>query len=390
MGKICVYTCITGNYDNLKDIKFKEKNIDYICFTNNKNITSNDWTVKYIDEDLDNLTLARKIKILGYKYLSEYDITVWLDGAVEMLMPISTFICECCDFEQYDMICFNHQLRDCIYDEINECVRVNKESVENALTLEKFLLSSNYPKHNGLIESTVLVRKNIMSVNKLMDDWFEMLLNYSRRDQLSFNYVLWKNPINIKFLDIWVFNNKYFLHDHHIGKDTLKKYRLYFGNATKFDFHKCLDGTYTNGELKEGLKIKIPIDTSRIELTLDEVGSYINNVYLNKENTSFIYNACEINGKKYFYDSSIISFDGNFFLNEVLIFKIDVGSNENNLLKEISLKINELYSENMMLLSKNDELSSAVEQKNIEINNILNSKSWKVTKPLRQVRRHMK
>ena len=40
-NKICVYTCITGDYDELKDIKYVDKDYDYICFTNNKKIKSN-------------------------------------------------------------------------------------------------------------------------------------------------------------------------------------------------------------------------------------------------------------------------------------------------------------------------------------------------------------
>ena len=31
--KICVYTCITGSYDDLQPVE-KEEGIDYICFTN--------------------------------------------------------------------------------------------------------------------------------------------------------------------------------------------------------------------------------------------------------------------------------------------------------------------------------------------------------------------
>ena len=52
--KICVYTCITGDYDNLHEIKKKEKDIDYYLFTNNKNIKSKTWKVIYIEnEELD-------------------------------------------------------------------------------------------------------------------------------------------------------------------------------------------------------------------------------------------------------------------------------------------------------------------------------------------------
>ena len=38
--RIVVYTAITGNYDELKEPIFIDQNIDYVCFTNNKNIKS--------------------------------------------------------------------------------------------------------------------------------------------------------------------------------------------------------------------------------------------------------------------------------------------------------------------------------------------------------------
>lgn len=82
MNKICVYTCITGNYDKVNELPFKEKEIDYYLFTNNKSIKSNTWKVIYIeDENLDNIRLARKHKILGNDITTKYDITVWIDGA---------------------------------------------------------------------------------------------------------------------------------------------------------------------------------------------------------------------------------------------------------------------------------------------------------------------
>ena len=76
-NKICVYTCITGNYDNLNELKNPEKNIDYYCFTNNKNLSSKTWKVVQIKNGgLDNCRLARKIKILGHPVLDKYDIAV--------------------------------------------------------------------------------------------------------------------------------------------------------------------------------------------------------------------------------------------------------------------------------------------------------------------------
>ena len=63
MKKICVYTCITGDYDNVHEVKKKETGVDYLLFTNNKSVVSNSWQVVYIeDPNLDNQRLSRKIK----------------------------------------------------------------------------------------------------------------------------------------------------------------------------------------------------------------------------------------------------------------------------------------------------------------------------------------
>ena len=59
MEKICVYTCITGNYDNLKDVIVKEKGVDYVCFTNNREITSSTWKIIYIDDGILNNIISK-------------------------------------------------------------------------------------------------------------------------------------------------------------------------------------------------------------------------------------------------------------------------------------------------------------------------------------------
>ena len=161
-NKICVYTCITGDYDEVKEFpQLKEEQIDYYLFTNNKKIKSNFWHVIYIENnDLDNIRLARKIKVLGHEILEDYDITVWLDGASYARRKISEFIAECCDLKQYSLVGFKHRERDCIYEEALECVKVRKDKKEIIEQQMKKYQNENYPNHNGLIESTVMVRKN--------------------------------------------------------------------------------------------------------------------------------------------------------------------------------------------------------------------------------------
>ena len=406
-NKICVYTCITGDYDELKDIKYVDKDYDYICFTNNKKIKSNFWKIIYIENDgFDNLTLARKTKIIGNEYLKKYDLTIWLDGAIEVLKPISKFLSDCCDLEKYDMIGFKHQERDCIYDEMNACIILGKETVKNVTKLEKFLLKEKYPKHNGLIESTILVRKNNREVNKLMNKWFEMVLNYSRRDQLSFNYCLYKNKIKINFLDMFVFDNKYFKHDYH---KTSKKFKLYFGDPTYFDFHACVDGTYEIKNNKILLKNRILKNINRLELYIDENGNCIKDVKINKNAIINYNNICELDGDKYFNNNSSIIIEGEFNKEEKIEIEIEVlelinGENISLVKSKLQEKINELNielhnknNENDKLITEIDILNNKVlkleninlenEKLQLEIKKILNSKGWKILEKLRKIKR---
>ncbi|MBR3254751.1 MAG: DUF616 domain-containing protein [Clostridia bacterium] len=383
MDKICVYTCITGNYDKLIEIQYLEKNIDYICFTNNKKLVSNTWNIRYINEDLDNLTLARKIKILGYKYLSEYDLLIWLDGAINIQQPITTFLNDCCDFNNFDMIGFKHKYRNCIYDEINECVRLNKESIEKAYKLEQYLEENNYPRNNGLIESTVLVRKNISEVNKLMDDWFDMLVKFSRRDQLSFNYCLWKNPIRINFLNMYVFDNQYFKHEGHNSINKTNKYRIIFSNSDNFNYKNIADSYFKINNNEVTITEKCKKDTNIIVLELfDEIGSTISNIKINNESKYKLYNVYDLGDEVYFYYKPIILFEGDFKKDsEITITFQLIRNSESDLVNKILNKNNiilELMEKESKYLNEIAVIKNDYENLKAVYEDIVNSREWKV------------
>ena len=84
-SKVCLYTCITGDYDNSVFIDSTKVNCDLLFFTNNKNLGekfSKSWIVNYINdkEITDNKLLARKHKSLPHKYIPDkYDISIWID-----------------------------------------------------------------------------------------------------------------------------------------------------------------------------------------------------------------------------------------------------------------------------------------------------------------------
>lgn len=329
-NKICVYTCITGDYDNVNELPFKEKGVDYFLFTNNKKITSNSWNVIYINNvaNLDNVRLARKIKVLGHDLLKKYDITVWIDGASYIRRSVCEFIDKYCDFKKYDLIGFKHRERDCIYDEALECAKVlkdNKDILKKQISIYK---KDNYPRHNGLIESTILFRKNKSTkLSKTMTMWFNEIKKYSCRDQISFNYVAYKTGLKFNLLDFNVFDNDYFGWRKHVVKKNIKKFSVYFGDDDLFDFDSIISEDYKiSGNLYSGrFKVKKNCNLMKIQFC-DFSGIEFNNLLFDCNYDSYNLVNWSLYYDKKLFDGGMptVFLYGNFKKNKVIKFSIEM------------------------------------------------------------------
>ena len=216
LGKGVVYSAITGGYDNVKEIRYKNPNLDYILFTDNPNIKSDTWDVRMLSnpEHLDSVRLARRTKIMGHELLQEYDYSVWVDGKLEIIGDFVDYI------ERYrdtrPILCFNHYVDDCVYAEVATCKQLKKDDPATMDQQVQQYREEGYPSHNGLIESAILVRElHDEGLIKVMTTWWDEVLHKSFRDQLSFNYACWKNNFLYDTTDLFVYENDYVtLHAH--------------------------------------------------------------------------------------------------------------------------------------------------------------------------------
>ena len=88
---------------------------------------------------------------------------------------------------------------------------MRKEKKEIIQKLLDFYNQKKYKYDNGLIESTVYIKKtNNEKVEKTLRIWFEMVKNFSKRDQLSFNYAISESGLTVKWINENVFDNKWF------------------------------------------------------------------------------------------------------------------------------------------------------------------------------------
>lgn len=193
-NKKVVFTCIYGNYDTLKDPLVVENDWDYICFTDQK-LKSNVWEIRDIPKDCLNENekkVQRKLKIISHRYLTKYETSIWIDANLELKIGANEFL------EKYGKSEFNtcaHPERTCIYEELDACERLKKDSYNSLDKIRKRLLLEKYPTKNGLVQTSVIIRQNTDdTINGFCEVWWSLLEKYSHRDQTVFNYALWKYP----------------------------------------------------------------------------------------------------------------------------------------------------------------------------------------------------
>ena len=214
-NKRVIYTCITGNYEALVPLTNRQSDFDYVCFTDNSGLTSDFWELRPVPQELLKLSCVKQqriIKICPHRYLPDYDESIWIDGAVDVLSDPNKFIEKFCSDSNKSVFIRKHPSRNCIYTEGLTCIKLRKDKAEIVNPqLDKYR-KENFPRNFGLAETNIIYRKhkNPYCV-KLMDLWAIELLNGSHRDQLSFNYALWKTGSDgFKYLETNLVRGTYF------------------------------------------------------------------------------------------------------------------------------------------------------------------------------------
>ena len=204
-----VYTSITGDYDTLNEPEFVDDEMDYICFTNNKNLRSRVWKMIYIENNgMDNMHLAKRVKIFPEEYLFGYKTSIWVDGKFKIKDDLRQYVTK---YERdADILCFPHFARDCIYDEAAVCMMLYPELKNQILTQITDYFKKGYKINNGLYEMGCIVRKfDEPQVKKIMYMWWQEILKYSYRDQISFPYVCMNNDFIPDICDLDINDNKW-------------------------------------------------------------------------------------------------------------------------------------------------------------------------------------
>lgn len=207
--RLIVYTAITGGYDRLNEPLFVSPDIEYVCFTNDRNLKSSRWIIEYINsQSLDNMYLAKKVKMFPQEYLGKNITSVWVDGKFQIVGDMREYI------KKYEktkpILCFPHFARNCIFDEAACCVTYGIGRKEEIIHQISKYEREGYPFNNGLYEMGCIVRNhNDSYVQEIMSHWWNEVSLFSNRDQISFPYVCWKHGFEPDISNEDIYGNKW-------------------------------------------------------------------------------------------------------------------------------------------------------------------------------------
>jgi hypothetical protein len=174
-------------------VKSPLKGWDYFIFSNiseiNRQEFFNGWKVmprKLISNHP--IYTAKYYKYHIHRELPEYNRSIYVDA---WLNPNSQ---KDWDSLQEPFYLKRHLNRSCIYDELRAITKFRRDTKENMQKVKSFLEAEGFPKGYGLWETQIQSRdlKN-KEVNKICEDLYNLMENFSYRDQTMLSYILWKN-----------------------------------------------------------------------------------------------------------------------------------------------------------------------------------------------------
>ncbi|XP_028051689.1 uncharacterized protein LOC114256267 isoform X3 [Camellia sinensis] len=216
--EVVVSTCTFGGGDDLyQPIGMSEaslKKVCYVAFWDEITLQTQELEEHRIDENhmigrwrvvvvrelpfVDQRLNGKIPKMLGHRLFPRARYSIWVDSKSQFrrdpLGVLEAFLWR----TNSSLAISEHGARSSVYDEAKAVVKKNKatpEEVEVQLThyrQDGFPEDKRFNGKKALAEASVIVREHTALTNLLMCLWFNEVVRFTSRDQLSFPYVLWR------------------------------------------------------------------------------------------------------------------------------------------------------------------------------------------------------
>ncbi|KAL2341327.1 hypothetical protein Fmac_009267 [Flemingia macrophylla] len=216
--KVVVSTCAFGGGDDLYQpigmSKASLKEVCYVAFWDEITVKAQELVERQIGENgfigkwrvvvvrdlpfADQRLNGKIPKMLSHRLFPQAKYSIWVDSKSQFRRdPLG--VLEALLWRTNSILALSeHGARSSVYDEAKAVVKKNKAKPEEVEVQLNQYRKDGLPENkrfNGkkaLCEASVIVRKHTPLTNLLMCVWFNEVVRFTSRDQLSFPYVLWQ------------------------------------------------------------------------------------------------------------------------------------------------------------------------------------------------------
>lgn len=199
-----VYTALMGRYEQLNEQPIATgTDVDFICFTDDPELTSTSWTIRLVSPrfPLDSIRSARYLKMLGPALLPDFDETLWIDNSVRLVTSPDRILDSW--LADADIAIPRHSFRASV---IGEFDAVATDGYDDPARVYEQLIHYSTLRPEALRETplwtALLARRKAPAVDAAMRLWFDHILRYSRRDQLSINFIVASLGLDVNAVDM--------------------------------------------------------------------------------------------------------------------------------------------------------------------------------------------
>lgn len=197
-----VYTGIFNRYDKLAEPCVANDDVEYVCFTDSTELTSDIWDIRLFSGDqLSPAGKNRFIKMFPHRLFEGYseDVSVYIDGNIQILCDPTKYIHS---VSESPIAAPKHPNRSSIDEEVNRLIELGIVNPNPAKRQLERYHTSGFTNQVPLTDNCILVRKHSNPrLQNAMADWWNEYQSGISRDQVGLGYALWKHGITIRLLD---------------------------------------------------------------------------------------------------------------------------------------------------------------------------------------------
>jgi hypothetical protein len=200
--KLIIYTALFADESlplsevgNFFPFEHDKGNVEYIAFTNRKDLTSGFWDVRYVQLTESSPRVdARFYKLNSHIVLPEHDYSIWMDSQCYFVYQPEAIVDMYLDKQNSDIAIHHHSDINSLASESVAQAWVYKNDNPSIVMNQVIRYGEEgFPMLRYDHYSTgILLRRNNKNVQRFNSLWWSEVFNYSLRDQLSVPYVVWK------------------------------------------------------------------------------------------------------------------------------------------------------------------------------------------------------